>query len=99
MIEAFPYMGNHPFKHIFIDEFQDTNLLQYELLKRMFKEGVHIFAVGDPDQSIYAFRGARVELIGRYIKDYAAKLLKLEMNYRSNPWILDVSNKLIKKKH
>jgi DNA helicase-2/ATP-dependent DNA helicase PcrA len=63
----------------------------------MFKEGVHIFAVGDPDQSIYAFRGARVELIGRYIKDYAAKLLKLEMNYRSNPWILHVSNKLIKK--
>lgn len=97
MIEAFPYMGNHPFKHIFIDEFQDTNLLQYELLKRMFKEGVHIFAVGDPDQSIYAFRGARVELIGQYIKDYAAKLLKLEMNYRSNPWILEVSNKLIKK--
>ena len=63
----------------------------------MIKNDTNIFAVGDPDQSIYAFRGARVELIGKYLKDYQGTLLKLEMNYRSDRYILDASNNLIKR--
>lgn len=97
MEEAFLYISSHDYQYIFVDEFQDTNLLQYKLMRLMIHKGVHVFAVGDPDQSIYAFRGARVELIGRYIKDYNAILLKLEMNYRSNGYILQAANRLINK--
>lgn len=96
MMHAFAYISNHQYQYIFVDEFQDTNLLQYKLLSLMIKKSTYVFAVGDPDQSIYAFRGARAELIGKYIKDYQAKLLKLESNYRSNPYILEASNHLIK---
>ncbi len=96
MMHAFDYISNHSYQYIFIDEFQDTNLLQYKLLSLMVHKDTHIFAVGDPDQSIYAFRGARAELIGKYLKDYQATLLKLETNYRSNPYILEASNNLIK---
>src|SRR5690606_3026884 len=67
------------------------------LLNLMTHDDVSVFAVGDPDQSIYAFRGAQVGLISRYIKDYQASLLKLEMNYRSNHYVLDCANHLIKK--
>lgn len=97
MIESFKYLSHHTYKYIFIDEFQDTNLLQYKLLNMMIQDDVHVFAVGDPDQSIYAFRGARVELIEKYLRDYNAKLLKLELNYRSNHYILDAANHLISK--
>lgn len=97
MLDAFEYMHAHTFKYIFVDEFQDTNLLQYKLLSLMMHQTTHLFAVGDPDQSIYAFRGARVELIERYLKDYDATLLKLQMNYRSNMHILNASNNLIDK--
>ncbi|MFA7417367.1 MAG: UvrD family DEAD/DEAH box helicase [Acholeplasma sp.] len=97
MLDAFEYMHAHTFKYIFVDEFQDTNLLQYKILSLMMHQTTHLFAVGDPDQSIYAFRGARVELIERYLKDYDATLLKLQMNYRSNMHILKASNNLIDK--
>lgn len=97
MIESFDYISKHTYKYIFIDEFQDTNPLQYKLLNLMTHNDVSVFAVGDPDQSIYAFRGAQVGLIKRYIKDYQARLLKLEMNYRSNHYVLDCANHLIKK--
>lgn len=95
MMESFKYIRKHPYKYIFVDEFQDTNLLQYKLLKLMLHKDVHICAVGDPDQSIYAFRGAKSALISRYLKDYHAVLLKLERNYRSNQYILDAANHLI----
>lgn len=97
MLESLPYLSTHDFKYIFIDEFQDTNLLQYLILKKMIHKDTHVFAVGDPDQSIYAFRGAKVDLIQKYIKDYDAKLMKLELNYRSNPYILKAANNLIQK--
>ncbi|WP_162164088.1 ATP-dependent helicase [Acholeplasma hippikon] len=84
------------YKYIFIDEFQDTNLLQYELIKKLNHAKCKIFAVGDPDQSIYKFRGAKVEIINQYIKDFNAEVLKLEENYRSKKEILTASNELIK---
>lgn len=97
MLESMPFLNAHTFKYIFIDEFQDTNLLQYLILKKMIHRSTHVFAVGDPDQSIYAFRGAKVDLIQKYISDYDAKLMKLELNYRSNPYILTAANNLIGK--
>lgn len=83
------------YKYIFIDEFQDTNVLQYELIKKMNHSNLVIFAVGDPDQSIYRFRGAKVDLIEKYIKDFNANLIKLEQNYRSKNEILVTANNLI----
>ena len=69
LINALPFIKDHPYKYIFIDEFQDTNPLQYKLLKEMVGKDVSVFAVGDPDQSIYAFRGAKVKLIDDFIKE------------------------------
>ncbi len=88
---------NHPFcyQYIFIDEFQDTNLLQYSLLKELIKKDTKVLAVGDPDQSIYRFRGADSKIIFLYIQDYNAKLYNLSINYRSAKIILDHANRLI----
>ncbi len=96
MIQALPLIKKHRFEYIFIDEFQDTNLLQFKLLSTMIHDKTHVFAVGDPDQSIYAFRGAKVDLIRLYIKKYQAKMLMLNQNYRSNKPIIKASNELIK---
>src|SRR5690606_29640483 len=79
-----------------VDEFQDTNLLQFKLLETMIKKDTFCFTVGDPDQSIYAFRGARFELIDQFVKQYQASVLKLSKNYRSNDLIIDAANNLIK---
>ena len=81
--------------YIFIDEFQDTNLLQYEVLKRLISKDTKVLAVGDPDQSIYAFRGAHSTIISKYIKDYKAKIYTLQTNYRSSPEIIKYANRLI----
>ncbi|NBP93414.1 MAG: DNA helicase II, partial [Burkholderiaceae bacterium] len=77
------------FQHILIDEFQDTNALQYAWLKLLSGHGRHqstsaLFAVGDDDQSIYAFRGADVENMRLYEKQYKPVTVKLEQNYRSH---------------
>jgi len=95
MLETIKYVKHHPFKYIFIDEFQDTNLLQFKLLETMIKKDTFVFTVGDPDQSIYAFRGARFELIDKFISKYQAKVYKLTKNYRSNDCIIDAANNLI----
>ena len=85
------------FKYILIDEFQDTNKVQYELVKMLAKVHKNIFAVGDEDQSIYSWRGANVQNIQRFLKDFEnAKLYKLEQNYRSTKNILNCANKIIK---
>lgn len=97
LIEALDEVKYHTYKFIFVDEFQDTNLLQFKLLETMLHQEVHFFAVGDPDQSIYGFRGARYELITIFLEKYQAKLLRLERNYRSIDSILDASNRLINK--
>ncbi|QWD98185.1 UvrD-helicase domain-containing protein [Polynucleobacter sp. MG-5-Ahmo-C2] len=94
------------FRHILIDEFQDTNALQYAWLKllsghdasRINVSGAGssaVFAVGDDDQSIYAFRGADVENMRLYEKQFHPMMVKLEQNYRSHGHILDTANHLI----
>ena len=84
------------FSHVLIDEFQDTNPLQYQWLKLLGSPGGGIFAVGDDDQSIYAFRGADVANMRRFESEFGVKhLIKLEQNYRSHGNILDAANALI----
>jgi len=88
------------FSHILVDEFQDTNVLQYKWLKQLTSPQTSVFAVGDDDQSIYAFRGANVANMQHFERDFAdaapVKLIKLEQNYRSHGRILDAANALIK---
>ena len=84
------------FKHLLIDEFQDTNKLQYAWLKLLCGPGSSMFAVGDDDQSIYAFRGARVGNMADFVEQFKVKHhIKLEQNYRSHSNILDTANHLI----
>ncbi len=84
------------FKHILVDEFQDTNDLQYKWLKLMAGPHNAVFAVGDDDQSIYAFRGANVGNMAAFEREFKVEnLIKLEQNYRSHGHILDSANMLI----
>jgi DNA helicase-2/ATP-dependent DNA helicase PcrA len=84
------------FRHVLIDEFQDTNDLQYRWLKLMAGGKAAIFAVGDDDQSIYAFRGANVGNMMAFEREFGVQnLIKLEQNYRSHGHILDAANALI----
>ena len=85
------------FRHILVDEFQDTNRLQYAWLKLLAGGGARVFAVGDDDQSIYAFRGAEVGNMRDFERDFAGdNVIRLEQNYRSHGNILDAANALIK---
>ena len=81
------------FSYIMVDEFQDTNIIQYELIKLLTSDTQNIFIVGDQDQSIYSFRGAKVENIDLFIKDFPlCKQILLEENYRSTNPILKIAN-------
>ncbi len=85
------------FKHILVDEFQDTNELQYKFLFLIGHSCNNIFVVGDDDQSIYSFRGAKVTNMRLFMKDFNIQLpIKLEQNYRSTKNILIAANSLIK---
>lgn len=84
------------FRHILVDEFQDTNDLQYKWLKLMAGQHGAVFAVGDDDQSIYAFRGANVGNMLSFEREFKVdNIIKLEQNYRSFGHILDAANTLI----
>jgi len=84
------------FRHVLIDEFQDTNAIQYQWLKLLAGPSGMPFAVGDDDQSIYRWRGARVENLNQFRRDFpTATLYKLEQNYRSTGTILKAANALI----
>jgi len=84
------------FKHILIDEFQDTNTLQYRWLKLFAGPHTALFAVGDDDQSIYAFRGANTANMAEFEREFAhGNVIKLEQNYRSHGHILTAANTLI----
>jgi DNA helicase II / ATP-dependent DNA helicase PcrA len=84
------------FRHILVDEFQDTNRLQYRWLKLLAGKTSFIFAVGDDDQSIYRFRGANVGNMADFERDFrVSKVVRLEQNYRSHGNILDAANALI----
>jgi DNA helicase-2/ATP-dependent DNA helicase PcrA len=82
---------------ILVDEYQDTNYVQYFLVKLLSANNQNICVVGDPDQSIYSFRGARYQNILNFDRDFEnAKIIRLEKNYRSTPTILNAANHLIK---
>jgi DNA helicase-2/ATP-dependent DNA helicase PcrA len=84
------------FRHILVDEFQDTNRLQYRWLKMFAARDSSVLAVGDDDQSIYAFRGAQVGNMAEFEREFAVeRVIKLEQNYRSASNILDSANALI----
>ena len=84
------------FRHILVDEFQDTNRIQYQFIKILYSQGNHVFCVGDDDQSIYGWRGARIENIQKIENDFKPiQVIKLEQNYRSTGNILSASNAVI----
>jgi len=105
LLRSYELLSNHAalrdhyrarFRHILVDEFQDTNRLQYRWLKLLTGPGSAIFAVGDDDQSIYAFRGASTANMQELQRDFAVeRVIKLEQNYRSHGHILDAANALI----
>lgn len=84
------------FKYLLVDEYQDTNYAQYLIIKKLCELSQNISVVGDDSQSIYSFRGAKIENILNFKKDYPAlKLFKLEQNYRSTKNIVEAANSLI----
>ena len=86
----------HRFGEILVDEFQDTNAIQYAFVRVLAGDTGHVFVVGDDDQAIYGWRGAKVENVQRFLRDFpGAQTLKLEQNYRSSANILEAANAVI----
>jgi DNA helicase-2/ATP-dependent DNA helicase PcrA len=100
LLKHFPeslHKFQHKFKYILIDEYQDTNAAQYEIIKLLGAVHENVCVVGDDAQSIYSFRGATIENILQFQKDYDdVKVVKLEQNYRSTQSILNVANEVIR---
>jgi DNA helicase II / ATP-dependent DNA helicase PcrA len=100
LLTTFPeslHKYQHKFKYILIDEYQDTNPAQYEIIKLLGAVHENVCVVGDDAQSIYSFRGATIENILQFQKDYdEVKVIKLEQNYRSTQNIIQVANGVIK---
>jgi len=98
ILDEFPDIAENysqRYQYIMVDEYQDTNDIQLKILKKLCTTHNNICVVGDDDQSIYGFRGANIKNILEFQKDFDAKIIKLEENYRSTPEILEVANKLI----
>ena len=86
----------HRFGELLIDEFQDTNAIQYGFVRLLAGETGHVFVVGDDDQAIYGWRGAKVENVQTFLRDYPdARTIRLEQNYRSSANILNAANAVI----
>ncbi|CAB5494355.1 DNA helicase II [Bathymodiolus thermophilus thioautotrophic gill symbiont] len=105
LVRSYELLKNNPvllthyqtrFAHILVDEFQDTNTVQYKWIKLLFNGDNKVFCVGDDDQSIYGWRGAKIENITKLTQDFAPlQTIRLEQNYRSTGNILNASNALI----
>lgn len=105
LLRSYSLLANNPeiliyyrnkFDHFLVDEFQDTNTIQYLWLKILSEHAASVTVVGDDDQSIYGWRGAKIENIQRFQHDYAqTKVVRLEQNYRSTSTILSAANALI----
>ncbi len=99
LLQMFDPVRDHyaeTFRHVLVDEYQDTNHAQYRWLQLLTKEHRNIFVVGDPDQSVYQFRGADIRNILEFEDEYVdAHVVKLEQNYRSTQTILDAANAVI----
>jgi DNA helicase-2/ATP-dependent DNA helicase PcrA len=94
--ESIKALYQERFQFLLVDEYQDTNKAQYELIKLLVEKHRNIFAVGDPDQSIYSFRGANIYNILNFEKDFpGAQIITLDQNYRSTQTILKAANALI----
>ena len=85
------------FKNILIDEFQDTNEIQFKWIKNLTGDNTTVTAVGDDDQSIYGWRGAKIENINKFSKEKETSIVRLEQNYRSTQKILNAANAVIGK--
>jgi len=100
LLKTFPevlHKYQHKFKYILIDEYQDTNPAQYEIIKLLGAANENVCVVGDDAQSIYSFRGATIQNILQFQKDYDdVEVIKLEQNYRSTQNILSIANEVIK---
>src|SRR5215217_5318486 len=100
LLKTFPevlHKYQYKFKYILIDEYQDTNPAQYEIIKLLGAVHENVCVVGDDAQSIYSFRGATIQNILQFQKDYEeVKVIKLEQNYRSTQNILSIANEVIK---
>jgi len=100
LFTAYPQILNQwqkRYEYILIDEFQDINLLQYKIMQMLAKPENNIFIVGDDDQSIYRFRGAKPEIMLNFTKDYPdSKVCNLDINYRCSGHIVDIAGRIIK---
>ena len=105
LLRSYDVLRNHPdvlthyqqrFRHILVDEFQDTNAIQYDFIQLLAGKNSQVTIVGDDDQSIYSWRGAQVENLNRFGRDYPdTQTIRLEQNYRSTQTILSAANKII----
>lgn len=90
-------MYQQRFLHVLVDEYQDTNHAQYEFVRLLVEKSHNLFVVGDPDQSIYSWRGANIDNILNFERDYQnASIIRLEQNYRSTQTILEAANAVIR---
>lgn len=95
-VSSIRYHYQQHFHHILVDEFQDTNTIQYAWLCALMNENTKMMVVGDDDQSIYSWRGAKIENIHRFCRDFSdVQTIRLEQNYRSTQTILDAANAVI----
>ena len=101
LFDQHPYVlsgVSNRFRYVLVDEYQDTNTLQYQIVYKIVREHRNICVVGDEDQSIYSWRGATIENIQRFLKDFPEhEIIKLERNYRSTEVILEAANQVISK--
>lgn len=98
ILDEFPKVRSRwqeKFDHILVDEFQDTNNVQYKFLKLLLRDDASLYVVGDPDQTIYTWRGANEKIIMDFSKEFNTETIILDKNYRSTQHILNAANRLI----